>query len=108
MTAPPANWRALVEEFRARPFGRHSADLQAVLNRFRADPIPGKHFLLMIAPHRRWALARFGTATPLDWEVVPGVEFDRIEDAEWYVFRLRWARRYGFDPAPDGPAGGEG
>ena len=102
MTAPPPNWPALVEEFRTRPFGRHSADLQALLNRFRADPIPGKHFLYMVEPHRRWVLARFTDTAPLSWELDPSQVFDTIEAAEWHVFRLRWARRYGFDPAGEG------
>jgi len=106
MTPPPPDWPALVAEFRARPLGRHSANLQEILNRFRADPIEGKHFLLMVAPQRRWALARFGTGTPIDWAVVPGVEFDTIEAAEWHVFRLRWQARYGFDPADTDSSGG--
>ncbi|MEQ9811980.1 MAG: hypothetical protein RLO50_04305 [Azospirillaceae bacterium] len=95
---PPANWRGIVEEFRIRPFGQHSADLQALLDRFRAEPIEGKPFLYMVEQHRRWALAHFSTTRPLTWTVERDTVFTRIEDAEWHVFRRRWQDRYGFDP----------
>jgi len=36
---------ALAREFRARPFGVHSGDLQVVLNRMRSETIPGKYAL---------------------------------------------------------------
>jgi len=95
---PPSNWRDIVTEFRARPFGQHSAGLQTLLDRFRAEPIEGKPFLYMIEQHRRWALAHFSTTRPLTWTVDRDTVFDRIEDAEWHVFRRRWRDRYGFDP----------
>jgi len=97
--APPANWRDLVAEFRRKPFGRHSAALQELLNAFRAEPIAGKPFLFMLEQHRRWALARFSRSQPLAYEVDHETVFETIEDAEWHVFRQRWIRRFGSDPA---------
>lgn len=100
MTEPvPENWRALVAEFRRRPLGRHTADLQELLNKFRAAPIEGKPFLFMLEQHRRWALAHFSTTRPLTYTVDRDTVFETIEDAEWHVFRQRWQDRYGFDPA---------
>ena len=97
--APPENWKALVAEFRRRPLGRHTADLQELLNRFRAEPIEGKPFLFMIEQHRRWALGHFSSTRPLTCSIDRETVFTRIEDAEWHVFRRRWEKRYGFDPA---------
>jgi hypothetical protein len=99
MEAAPDNWPRLVAEFRARPLGRHSADLQELLNRFRAEPIHGKPFLYMLEPHRRWALAHFSPEPPLTYTVDFETRFDSIEAAEWAVFRRRWQQRFGFDPA---------
>ena len=99
---PPDNWRDLVAEFRRRPFGRHSAALQELLNDFRAEPIEGKPFLFMIEQHRRWALAHFSRTWPLTYEVDRSTVFASIEDAEWHVFQQRWKRRFGNDPAEAG------
>jgi hypothetical protein len=99
--ALPQNWRDLVAEFRENPLGRHSADLQELLNWFRAAPIPGKHFLYMIEQHRKWALARFSPQGPHIFDVDYQMEFDTIEDAEHYVFRLRFEQHFGLDPYGD-------
>lgn len=99
----PQNWRDLVAEFRAKPLGRHSADLQELLNWFRAAPIPGKHFLFMVEQHRKWALARFSPDGPHSYEVDHQTVFDSIEDAEHHVFRLRFRQHFGFDPYGERP-----
>lgn len=95
----PENWKALVAEFRRRPLGRHTADLQELLNKFRAEPITGKPFLFMLEQHRKWALGWFSDTKPLTYRVDRDTVFTRIEDAEWHVFRLRWQKHFGFDPA---------
>ena len=48
----------LAREFRARPFGVHSPDLQAVLNRMRGGAGPGRYVLYMTRPHAEWVLGR--------------------------------------------------
>lgn len=82
--------RQLAEEFRARPFGAHSADLQHLLNVMRSQPIAGKHFLFMSKTQEEWVLGRFTTEAPLrpilDWSIV----FTNLLDAEWHVFKIRW------------------
>ena len=100
----------LAREFKARPFGVHSPDLQAVLNRMRGAPPQGKHCLLMSKPHAEWLLARL-TGEPLRPEVVPGFVFSSLEEAEWAVFKLRWTdltghsleQELGEPPAPSRP-----
>jgi N,N-dimethylformamidase len=91
----------LAREFRARPFGVHSGDLQAVLNRMRSQPQPGKYLLYMTRPHAEWAVGRT-TGEPLSPELLPGYVFATLEDAEWAVFRLRWRELTGEDLTLDG------
>ena len=43
---------ALVEEFLAAPFGRHSPALQRLLLRLRSLPAEGKHVLVEVEPFR--------------------------------------------------------
>ena len=79
----------LALEFRRKPFGEHSADLQAVLNAMRSIPVAGKHLLVMTKPHREWTLARMEGDPPRPSLMSEHV-FDSLEEAEWFVFRLRW------------------
>ena len=78
----------LALEFRRKPFGEHSADLQAVLNAMRSTPADGKHPLVMTKPHREWTLARMEGDPPRP--TLLDEVFTTLEDAEWHVFRLRW------------------
>ncbi|WP_082143771.1 N,N-dimethylformamidase beta subunit family domain-containing protein [Nitratireductor soli] len=86
----------LAREFKANPLGAHSQELQAVLLRMRGLPIEGKHCLIVVEPRRKWLLARITGAPPRP-EVVPGYVFSSIEEAEWTVFKLRWAILTGHD-----------
>ena len=49
----------LAAEFRARPLGHHSPELQRLLRRFRTLPVEGKHGLLRVDHRREWVLIRF-------------------------------------------------
>ncbi|MDE0195884.1 MAG: hypothetical protein OXP08_10080 [bacterium] len=89
----------LFEEFMRQPFGRHTPDLQSLLNYMRGIPLVGKHFLLMTRSNVEWMLARFTEGDPLGVERLPEVVFDDIEEAERYVFRVRWAEMFGGLPA---------
>ncbi|HVI88766.1 MAG TPA: hypothetical protein VM659_10700 [Dongiaceae bacterium] len=88
----------LAEEFRRNPYGRHSGELQRILNLFRAGPTAGKYVL--VRESRGWPLklklACFGT-TPHDSFTFTGDEFDSYAEAEWAVFRLRWKDHAGQD-----------
>ncbi|HXV26177.1 MAG TPA: hypothetical protein VED46_18215 [Alphaproteobacteria bacterium] len=87
----------LVEEFRHRPIGAHSGDLQRLLNLMRGEPLKGKYVLVCAKPGT-WMLAqlsgvRGGPVSMMEHEV-----FHSREQAEWAVFKLRWRRLTGRQP----------
>jgi hypothetical protein len=86
----------LAQEFKAEPIGKHSAELQKVLNLFRGASQKDKHVLVCTEPHKRWVL---GQLTGVRGEPVRMTNhvFDRLEDAEWHVFKLRWKKYTGRD-----------
>jgi N,N-dimethylformamidase len=79
----------LALEFKARPYGRHSAELQRILNLFRSTPLAHNWCLVCRQPHAEWVLARFG-ATARDPVEIFGPVFTSMAEAEWHVFKLRW------------------
>lgn len=79
----------LAQEFRARPFGAHSVELQQLLHRMRSGPIAGRFFLMMTRPHEEWTLARMSEDPPL-LPILTGPVFTDLAEAEWHVFKLRW------------------
>ena len=86
----------LAQEFRAQPRGRHSAELQRVLNRMRAEPFSGRYVLVQETKGLPYRLARLGAA-PSEPISYTGDTFATLEDAEWAVFKLRWRRLFGSD-----------
>jgi hypothetical protein len=88
----------LAQEFRARPHGRHSAELQRVLNRMRSEPFAGHHVLVQERQGMPYRLARLGP-TPADPISYTGDTFVTLGEAEWAVFKLRWRSLFGNDPA---------
>lgn len=80
----------LAREFRAQPYGRHSGELQRVLNRMRGGANAGRYVLVCTKPHREWALARLGPCRGAPVALVPGHVFTTLAAAEWAVFKLRW------------------
>ena len=72
----------LAHEFKARVYGRHSGELQRVLNRMRGGVNAGRYVILCTKRHREWVLARMGEMEGtliLEWEVVPGATTYVIE-----------------------------
>jgi hypothetical protein len=94
MSEPDLSRPELVAEFRANPVGRHSPDLRLLLNTLRNADGDEPWILVCLEPHRRWRLARkpAGRAKPV---TLLDREFTSPEEAEWEVFRLRWARMFG-------------
>jgi hypothetical protein len=87
----------LVREFRANPFGEHSPDLQYLLHILRTPGPEPFHVLLIDRPGERWILATLepgGKSPPRPTNTV----FTDLAEAEWHVFRLRWARLAGEEP----------
>ncbi|HTZ81183.1 MAG TPA: hypothetical protein VMC10_24950 [Stellaceae bacterium] len=78
----------LAREFRARPFGRHSPELQALLDIMRRAENCQNLILVAVEPGR-WMLGeRLADHRPprLFTEEI----FDSLEAGEWAAFRRRW------------------
>jgi branched-chain amino acid transport system permease protein len=86
--------KAYVEEFKKTPIGHHSPNLQRILNLFRGEPMAGKYVLICTRPHREWTLAVLPGARGERIRMTEEV-FQSIEQAEWYVFKQRWAKYAG-------------
>ena len=83
----------LAEEFRARP-AAHSEPLKRLLERFRGVAVAHKHVLVELSHYGPWQ-ARLGATRDDPVELIAGAVFDRIEDAEWFVFKARWEQHFG-------------
>lgn len=88
--------RKVVEEFRRNPIGRHSPQLQRVLNLFRGSPMEGKYVLITRIPHKEWVLGQMTGKRGEPIRMTNQV-FHDIEEAEWFVFRQRWKLHTGED-----------
>lgn len=85
----------VAHEFRERPIGHHSPELQRVLTLFRGEPVAGKFVLVCLEAHKRWALGQITGRRGDAVRVFDDVVFDSREDAEWEVFKRRWERHFG-------------
>lgn len=80
----------LAQEFRANPFGEHTPDLQYLLNLMRTASAAPFHVLFIDQAGERWTLGVMEPgrrAAPRRTNIV----FTDLKEAEWHVFRLRWA-----------------
>ena len=87
--------RALAIEYRDHPTAPHGARLQRILNVFRGGPLRGKYVLFATQPHREWLLGRLTGERAAPIEVFEGCRFASTAEAEWEVFKLRWAAHGG-------------
>jgi hypothetical protein len=79
----------LALEFKRRPFGPHSPELQAVLNVLRRAQNCQNLLLVCTRPHEEWVLAE-KQPDGLPPRLFSDPLFASPEDAEWHAFRLRW------------------
>ena len=93
----PRRDRDVVGEFRQKPIGHHSPNLQRVLNALRSGPLAGKYVLVCTRPFREWVLARHPGERGRPVELLREHTFTSKEEAEWAVFRLRWKQHTGED-----------
>ena len=82
----------LAREFKANPFGAHSPDLQYLLNILRAPGEGPFHVLLIDRAGERWTLAMMESGRP---PRPTNIVFTDLKEAEWHVFRARWAAHAG-------------
>jgi N,N-dimethylformamidase len=78
----------LAAEYRAKPFGRHSPELQALLNMMRRAEYCQDLILVSVSPGK-WVLGQRlpdGKPPRLFIDKV----FDCLEDGEWEAFKRRW------------------
>ena len=87
----------LAVEYRANPRGRHSPDLQRVLNVMRGAPAVGKHILIFDKKRNGYVIAQLGGERGAP--VIRNDErvFKKTTYAEWEVFKLRWQQHTGQD-----------
>jgi hypothetical protein len=79
----------LALEFKRRPFGPHSPELQAVLNVLRSARHCQNLLLVCTRPHEEWVLAE-KQPDGLPPRLFSDPVFGSLEEAEWHAFRLRW------------------
>ncbi|MGX9148355.1 hypothetical protein [Mesorhizobium sp. 128a] len=84
-------------EFRLRPFGHHSPELQRLLHVLRSLPIPGKEALVSVVPNREWMLVTLTGEKDRPFVRHQDQTFTDLAEAEWAVFKLRWKRVFGGD-----------
>ena len=90
----------LAREFKARPYGEHSPDLQYLLNLMRKPRDEPFHVLVVTRPNEQWTLAVMEPDKPGPPRLTNAV-FTSLEEAEWHVFRLRWKALAGEEPSVD-------
>lgn len=82
--------RDLIDEFMERPRGPYSLELTQLVNRTRLGPIAGRYVLVTVKRHQEWVLAQLpgtrGGKVIFHWDK----RFTDLDEAERYVFRLRW------------------
>lgn len=87
----------LAREFRARPVGQRSPDLERLLTLMRGGPMTDKYCLICTRPHEQWVLARQSGVRGIGPEIEADQVFSSIEAGEWEVFKRRWKRLGGVD-----------
>jgi hypothetical protein len=90
----------LAREYKAKPFGEHSPDLQYLLNLMRKPGERPYYLLVATEPSRRWTLA-VKTPGTLEPPRLTNTVFTSLEAAEWAVFKLRWKALGGAELEPD-------
>lgn len=90
----------LAAEFKARPYGDHSPELEAALDQLRLLNPEGKIILVCTQPGREWTVAHL-EGDPPTAVLHSDLAFSSTEQAEWAVFTLRWKWLTGAEPDID-------
>lgn len=88
-------------EFKANPLDIPGPGLQRVINLLRGGPKSGKYVLIVKEPFRRWAVGRLPEDRGQPIEMMGGMEFIDLAEAEWEIFKIRWKEQTGHDLEPE-------
>lgn len=92
----------LAREFRDRPFGPHSQELQKLLKILRWDPFDDRVVAVQTKRGGPWFLARNRGRKGTPLEIIEGTEFSDPGEVQWAIFRARWERHTGQPLCLDG------
>tara|TARA_R110002126_G_scaffold291786_1_gene458198 strand:- start:12045 stop:12371 length:327 start_codon:yes stop_codon:yes gene_type:complete len=81
---------AFAREFMETPIGYHSPGLQRVLNRMRGADWTRKYVLVIEERYRLWRLAQLPVGRGAQVEIIEGVVYTDLVEAERDIFRRRW------------------
>jgi hypothetical protein len=83
----------LAREYKTNPTGRHSGDLQVLLNYMRTLHFGGRVIILSSQEGRCHRLARINADRGVEY--LDDGAFANATAAEWRLFELRWREIYG-------------
>ena len=87
----------LCEEFKRKPFGRHSADLHKLLDLMRWGFARGRTVILCTVPHKEWRLAKSGPRRGTPLQTDQSRDYYSYHDAAGACVRARWKEMPGRD-----------
>jgi len=94
----PLITKELIEEYKSNPIGKHSEQLDIVLNFLRRhhEHMEGKYVIVCTEPHKEWRIAEHpgvrGERPTIFWDQ----RFDTREAAEYGLF-LKRLQKYGVE-----------
>ena len=91
----------LAREFKAKPLGPHSPDLQKLLKIMRWDPVEGRRVALQPEPGGPWYVARLTGPKGHPIELFRQRAYATLPEAWWTLFRQRWEDHTGQTLAVD-------
>lgn len=80
----------LVIEYRNSIRGPYSLALQQILDKMRTTPLKGRFVILIKKPFTEFQLAQLSGIRGSNPEIVKGVIYKSIAEAEWDIFKRRW------------------
>ena len=87
--------KELAREFKAKPYGPHSAELQKVLSIMRWQETSGKYVLVETGAPNQWILGRLPEGRGRRVELFNNYLFDDHGKGLWHLFKLRWEEHTG-------------
>jgi|GEM_PF-829159 len=85
----------LAAEFKANPAGPHSQDLQHLMKLLRWAPATSRYVAVQLKTNGPWYLALTTPPKTAPVKIFTGIEFTTEDEANWTVFRKRWAEHTG-------------